>query len=76
MDRRKVRSRNIMSAAEQEELKRVVKEAVLEALSENSEVLKGLLVGALEDAALLERMEEGRQTEFVGRDEVMRLLEP
>jgi hypothetical protein len=65
-----------MSAAEQEELKRVVKEAVIEALSENSEVLKGLLVEVLEDCALLERMEEGRQTELVSREEVMELLEP
>ena len=56
-----------MSAVEQEELKQVVKEAIKEVLAENSEMLKDLMVEVLEDAALLQRMEEGRQTELVGR---------
>jgi hypothetical protein len=65
-----------MSAAQQQELKQIVKEAVKEVMIENSEMLKDLLVEVLEDAALLRRMEEGRQSELVSRDEIMDLLEP
>lgn len=65
-----------MSAAEQQELKRAVKEAVKEAMVENSEMLKDLLIEVLEDTALLQRIEEGRKSELVNREEVMALLEP
>ena len=65
-----------MSATEPQELKQVVKEAIKEVMAENSETLKDLLVEVLEDVALLQRMEEGRQTELVSRAEVMELLEP
>lgn len=65
-----------MSAVEQEELKQIVKDAIKEVVAENSETLKDLLLEVLEDTALLQRMEEGRETEFVSRDEVMDLLEP
>ena len=65
-----------MSAAEPQELKQVLKEAIKEVMAENSETLKDLLVEVLEDVALLQRMEEGRQTELVSRAEVMELLEP
>ncbi len=65
-----------MSAVEKEELKQVVKSAIKEVMAENSELLKDLLVEVLEDFELLQRMDEGRHTEFVHRDEVMELLEP
>ncbi len=65
-----------MSEVEQAELKKVVKDAIKEALAENSETLKELLAEILEESALLQRMEEGRNTGFVSRDEVMDLLEP
>jgi len=64
-----------MSAAERQEIKQAVKEAMKEAISENSEMLKELFIEVLEDTALLRRMEEGRQTEFISRDDVMELLE-
>jgi hypothetical protein len=62
-----------MSGVEQEELKQVVKEAIKEIVTENSEALKDLLVEVLDDLALLQRMEEGRESELVGRDEIMGL---
>lgn len=65
-----------MSAAEQEELKQVVKKAIKEVLIEDSGLFKDLLVEVLEDIALLQRMEEGRQTELVSREEIMECLEP
>jgi hypothetical protein len=66
----------VMSSVEQEELKRVVKEAVQEVMMENSEMLRDLLAEVLEDVVLLRRMEEGRETELISRAEVMDLLEP
>lgn len=65
-----------MSDVEQAELKKVVKDAIKEAFAENSEALRDMLAEILEESALLQRMEEGRSTEFVSRDEVMDLLEP
>jgi hypothetical protein len=65
-----------MSSAEQQELKQAIKDAIREVVFENREVVKDILVEVLEDIALLQRMEEGRQTELVGRDEIMGLLEP
>jgi hypothetical protein len=65
-----------MSEVEQAELKQVVKAAIREALVENQDLIKEVLAELMEDAALLERMEEGRKTEFVSRDEIMDLLEP
>ena len=54
-----------MSAAESHELKQVVKDAIREAMTENSETLKELLVEVIEDVALLQRIDEGRRTELV-----------
>ena len=45
-------------------------------MRENSELVKEILAEVLEDVALLQRMEEGRQTERVDREEIMGLLEP
>ena len=64
-----------MSSIEQQELKQAIKDAIKEVVLENSEIVKDVLVEVLEDIALLQRMEEGRQTELVGRKEVMELLE-
>ena len=65
-----------MSFVEQHELKQAIKDAIKEVMLENREIVKDILVEVLEDAALLQRMEEGRQTELVGREEIMELLEP
>jgi hypothetical protein len=65
-----------MSSVEQNELKQAIKEAITEVVRENSEFVKEILAEVLEDIALLQRMEEGRQTELVGREEIMELLEP
>jgi hypothetical protein len=65
-----------MSSVEQQELKQAIKDAIKEVVLENSEIVKDILVEVLEDLALLQRMQEGQQTELVGRDEIMELLEP
>jgi hypothetical protein len=65
-----------MSSVDQQNLKQIVKEAIQEVLVENRELVKDLLVEVAEDIALLQRIEEGRETELVSRDQVMDLLEP
>lgn len=70
------RNVNVMSTAEQTELKQFLKEAIKEAFAENSEALKDLLYDVLADLALLQRMEEGRKTDLVDRNDIMALLEP
>jgi hypothetical protein len=65
-----------MSTAEQENLKQVVKDAIREAFTENREMVKELLAEVVDDIALLQRMEEGRDTDLVSREQVMQLLEP
>lgn len=65
-----------MSTAEKQESKQVIKDAIREVMLENSEMLKDLLLEVVEDAALLQRIEEGRETELVDRDRIMELLEP
>jgi hypothetical protein len=64
-----------VSSSEQQELKQAIKEAIAEAVRENSDVVKEMFAEVLEDMALLQRMEEGRRTELVGRDEIMGILE-
>ncbi|MEX2167932.1 MAG: hypothetical protein WD851_01355 [Pirellulales bacterium] len=64
-----------MSVVEQQlDLKQLMKEAVKEALVENSELIKEILAEVLEDIALLQRMDEGLQTEPISEAEVMELL--
>lgn len=65
-----------MSVAElQVDLKQLVKEAVKEALTEDSEMLRDLIAESIEDIALLQRMEEGRNTPLVSREKIMKILE-
>ncbi len=54
----------------EESLKRVVKEALVETLCEKRELLHEILAEVLEDFALAEAIREGRETKVVERDEV------
>jgi ribosomal protein L12E/L44/L45/RPP1/RPP2 len=55
-------------------LKKVVKEALVEALQEQRELLHTLLLEALEDFSLAEAIREGQETRSVSREEVLRTL--
>ena len=65
---------SLVSAVEQQEIKQAVKDAVREAMIENNGTLKDMRVEVIEDLALLQRMEEGRETELISRDEIMGVL--
>lgn len=59
----------------QDELKRALKEAITEAFSEHQDVLRAIVVDALEDLGLGQAMREGEATEFVDRTRIDELLE-
>ena len=64
-----------MSRSVQEsELKKAVKEALLEAIQENREVFQEMLTEALEDVGLLRAMKVGRKTKMVPREKVFEIL--
>ena len=58
-----------------ETLKQAMKDALAETLSEQRDLFREVFIEALEDLALIEAVEEGRQTEKVDRAEVFAVLE-
>ena len=52
-----------------------LKSAIVEILEERKDLLRDLLEEAFEDIALARAIEEGEQSELIGRDEVLKTLE-
>lgn len=59
----------------QEQLKELIKTALVEVLEQRRDLLHDAIEEALEDIALVKAMEEGATTEPVTREEVFALLE-
>ena len=57
------------------QLKELLKQAIIEAMEEKKDLVHDLLVEAMEDLAMIHAIQEGEETEPVGRDEVFRALE-
>ena len=51
-------------------IKALFKEALVEVIEENQELVGSILVDALEDIGLFLAIEEGEKTETVSRDEI------
>jgi len=60
---------------EEEQIKNLVKEAILELVREQREVLCDALAEVIEDLALGRAIQEGESTETASRAEVLRVLE-
>ena len=58
-----------------EVLKEAMKEALAETLNEQRDLFRDVFTEVLEDFALVEAIEEGRQTEMISRNRVFELLE-
>ena len=58
----------------EERLKEVLKMAVVEVLEERADLLREIVEEALEDLAFTRAIEEGENSESVGRDHVFSLL--
>ena len=60
---------------EEEQIKNLVKEAILELVREQREVLYDALAEVIEDLALARAIQEGESTETASRAEVLKVLE-
>jgi len=56
------------------DLKHVVKEALVDVLHEQRDLLQGVFLEVLEDFALSEAIREGKRTKLADRDQVDRVL--
>ncbi len=56
------------------QLKKTIKEALMELFLENRELFQDMIREALEDMDLLRAMQEGRKTKLVPREKVLQLL--
>ena len=59
----------------QDQLKELIKTALVEVLEQRRDLLHDAVAEALEDIALVRAIEEGASSELVGRTEVFDLLE-
>ena len=59
----------------QEQLKKVIKTALVEVLEERQDLFHDAIEDALEDVAFVRAIEEGETTELVQRKEVFKLFE-
>ena len=60
--------------ADDQKLKALFKEAIVEVMEENQDLVSSLLVEALEDIGLSRAIEEGENSESVSREEVFKVL--
>ena len=68
--------RRVMAQASipEDTLKQAMKEALTETFAEERDLLREVVVEALEDFALAEAIEEGQQTEKVSRERILNTL--
>ena len=55
-------------------LKTLIKEAVAEVMEERKDVLRELLIEAIEDIGLVNAIKEGEKSKSISRDEVFKIL--
>ncbi len=59
----------------EDQLKELVKSAIVEVLQERSDLLRDIVEEAFEEIALAQAVEEGQQTEIVSKDQVFSIFE-
>jgi hypothetical protein len=60
---------------EESKLKELLKTAIIEVIQEQKEIFSDLLTEAIEDIALAKAIQEGENTEKVGREAIFKILE-
>ena len=65
----------MQSSINKEQLKDIIKTALVEVLEERQDLFHGAIEKALEDLALSRAIKEGEKTEPVKREEVFKILE-
>ena len=59
---------------EETRIKTLFKEALVEVIEENQELVSSILIDALEDIGLSRAIEEGETSQTVSRDEIFKVL--
>ena len=59
---------------EETRIKALFKEALVEVIEENQELVSSILIDALEDIGLSRAIEEGETSKTVSRDEIFKVL--
>ena len=65
----------MQSSMNKEQLKDIIKTAILEVLEERQDLFRDAIETALEDMALARAINEGEKTKIVNREEVFKILE-
>jgi len=59
----------------EDKLKELIKDALIEMMSEKKELFQEILLEAIEEAGLINAIKEGRKNKFVEEERIMKLLE-
>jgi hypothetical protein len=65
----------VQISLDETQIKALFKQAVLEVLEEQKDALSDLLLEVIEDAGLVNAIQEGASSEVVSRDEIFEMLE-
>lgn len=65
---------NNPASLDETKIKYLFKEALIEVIEENQELVSSILIDAMEDIALSRAIEEGEKSKKVSREEVLRSL--
>lgn len=60
---------------DEQNMKRLLKEALLDLFEERQELFYELVSEVIEDSGLLQAIKEGEDTEYISRDEVFAILD-
>jgi hypothetical protein len=66
---------SINISSEQNQLKAMVKEVILELITENKEEFSDLIIEIIEEITLAKAIKEGEETELVDRESIFAILE-
>jgi hypothetical protein len=69
------RSKSVLLSVEEQHIKDLLKQAILELLEERQDIFRQLVAEAMEDLALVNAIKEGEATETVSREEILQILE-
>ena len=64
-----------ISTTDNDKLKELFKQAIIEAMEEKKDVVHDLLVEAMEDVAMIHAIQNGEETDPISRDEIFNILE-
>ena len=64
----------VAPAIDENQLKEILKAAIVEVLEERSDLLRDVMAEVIEEVALVRAIQEGEESEPVSREEILRIL--